>query len=209
MPRVTKIEPQKRNPKRWSVFLEDKFAFGLDEEVLSRYGLKEGQKLERKEIEKIIQSEIQREAKELSLKFLSYRMRSEKEVRDKLKSKGFAKDLIDKVIEGLKRVNLLDDYEFASAWIRDRLSNNPRGKALLKQELYKKGIKQEIIEKTLKEHFADEAEELGLAQKLLDKRMKRYENLEPSVAKRRMSDFLLRRGFSYDIVKQALRIEES
>jgi regulatory protein len=79
----------------------------------------------------------------------------------------------------------------------------------LKQELYKKGIKQEIIEKTLKEHFADEAEELGLAKRLLDKRMKRYENLEPSVAKRRMSDFLLRRGFSYDIVKQALRIEES
>ncbi len=209
MPKVTKIEPQKRNPKRWSVFLEDKFAFGLDEEVLYRYGLKTGQKLEQREVEKIIHSEIQKEAKEQSLRFLSYRMRSEKEVRDKLKSKGFAKDIIEKVIEDLKRVSLLDDYEFASAWIRDRLSNNPRGKALLKQELYKKGIKQEIIEKTLKEYLADEARELGLAKKLLDKRIKRYENLEPNVAKRRMSDFLLRRGFSYDIVKQAIKIEES
>lgn len=209
MPKVTKIEPQKRNPKRWSVFLEDKFAFGLDEEVLYKYGLKEGQKLEQKKIERIIQSEIQKEAKELSLRFLSYRVRSEKEVRDKLKSKGFTKDITEKVIEDLRRVNLLDDYEFASAWIRDRLSNNPRGKALLKQELYKKGIKQEIIERTLKEYFADEARELALAKKLLGKRIKRYENLEPNVAKRRMSDFLLRRGFSYDIIKQALKIEES
>jgi regulatory protein len=209
MPKVTKIEPQKRNPRRWSVFLEDKFAFGLDEEILCKYGLKEGQKLEQKEIERIILSEIKKEAKELSLKFLSYRMRSEKEVRDKLKSKGFAKDIIDEIIGDLKRVNLLDDYEFASARIRDRLSNNPRGKALLKQELYKKGIKPEIIEKILKEHFAGEAEELGLAKRLLEKRKKRYESLEENVAKRRMSDFLLRKGFSYDIVKQVLRIEES
>jgi len=209
MPRVTKIEPQKKNPKRRSVFLEGKFAFGLDEEVLYKYGLKEGEEVEQKKIGLIIQSETKKKAKEAALKFLSYRRRSEKEVRDKLKKKEFAKDLIDEVIEDLKRVNLINDYDFACAWIRDRVSNNPRGKALLKQELWKKGIKKEIIEKVLKEYFKNADEELNLAKKLMEKRKKRYANLEKNVAKRRMIDFLLRRGFSYDIVKQVLKFEEA
>lgn len=208
MPRITKIEPQKKNPKRRSIFLDGEFAFGLDEEVLYKYGLKIGEELDQKKIDQVLESEVKKESKDAALKFLSYRMRSEKEVRDKLKKKEFARDIIDEVIGDLKRVNLLDDYEFASAWIRDRISNKPRGKTLLKQELWKKGIKEEIIEKVLKEYFEDEDEELNLAKKLLEKRKKRYENLDKNVANRRMMSFLLRRGFSYEIVKQVLKIEE-
>jgi regulatory protein len=208
MPRITKIEPQKKNPKKRSVFLDERFAFGLDEEVVYKYGLKTGKELEQKEIDQIIEAETKKEAKDAALKFLSYRMRSERELRDKLKKKEFAQNLIDEVVKDLKRVNLIDDYEFASAFVRDRISNNPRGKILLKQELWKKGIKKEIIEKTLKEYFKDENEELILAKELLRKRKKRYESLDENVAKRRLMSFLLRRGFSYDIVKQVLRIEE-
>ncbi len=208
MPRITKIEPQKKNPKRRSIFLDGEFAFGLDEEVLYKYGLKIGEELNQKEIDQILKSEVKKESKDAALKFLSYRMRSEKEVRDKLKKKEFARDIIDEVIGDLKRVNLLDDYEFTSAWIRDRISNKPRGRTLLKQELWKKGIKEEIIEKVLKDYFEDEDEELNLAKKLLEKRKKRYENLNKNVAKRRMMSFLLRRGFSYEIVKEVLKIED-
>lgn len=208
MPRITKIEPQKKNPKRRSVFLDERFAFGLDEEVVYKYDLKVGQEFEQKKIDQIIEAETKKEAKDAALKFLSYRMRSEKEVRDKLKKKEFAEALIAEVIKDLKRVNLIDDYEFASAFIRDRISNNPRGKILLRQELWKKGIKKEIIEKALREYFKDEDKELILAKELLQKRKKRYEGLDESIAKRRLMSFLLRRGFSYDIVKQVLRIEE-
>jgi regulatory protein len=208
MPRITKIESQKKNPKRRSIFLDGEFAFGLDEEVLYKYGLKIGEELDQKKIDQILESEVKKESKDAALKFLSYRMRSEKEVRDKLRKKEFAQDIIDEVIGDLKRVNLLDDYEFTSAWIRDRISNKPRGKTLLKQELWKKGIKDETIEKVLKEYFEDEEEELNLAKNLLEKRKKRYENLDKNIAKRRMMSFLLRRGFSYEIVKQALKIEE-
>lgn len=208
MPRITKIEPQKKNPKRRSVFLDERFAFGLDEEVVYKYGLKTGQELEQKEIDKIIQSETKKEAKDVALKFLSYRMRSEKELRDKLRKKEFAQSLIDEVIKDLKGVNLIDDFEFASAFVRDRISNSPRGRILLKQELWKKGIKKEIVEKVLREYFKGEEKELVLAKELLQKRKKRYEGLDENVAKRRLMSFLLRRGFSYDIVKQVLRIED-
>jgi regulatory protein len=208
MPRITKIEPQKKNPKRRSIFLDRKFAFGLEEEVLYKYGLKVGDEIDQKRIDQILESEVKKESKDAALKFLSYRMRSEKEVRDKLRKKEFAGEIIDEVIKDLKRVNLLDDYEFASAWIRDRISDKPRGKTLLKQELWKKGIKKEIIEKVLREYFEDEEEELNLAKQLLEKRKKRYENLEKNVAKRRIMSFLLRRGFSYETVKEVLKIED-
>ncbi|MFH0930521.1 MAG: RecX family transcriptional regulator [Candidatus Zixiibacteriota bacterium] len=208
MPRITKIESQKKNPKRRSIFLDGEFAFGLDEEVLYKHGLKEGEELDQKKIGQILESEVKKESKDAALKFLSYRMRSEKEVRDKLKKKEFANDLIDEVIKDLKRINLIDDSNFASAFVRDKISNKPQGKILLKQELWKKGIKDETIEKVLKEYFEDEEEELNLAKNLLEKRKKRYENLDKNVAKRRMMSFLLRRGFSYEIVKQALKIEE-
>jgi len=208
MPRITKIESQKKNPKRRSIFLDGEFAFGLDEEVLYKYGLKIGEELDQKKIDQILESEVKKESKDAALKFLSYRMRSEKEVRDKLKKKEFANDLIDEVIKDLKRINLLDDSNFASAFVRDKISNKPQGKILLKQELWEKGIKEETIEKVLKEYFEDEDEELNLAKNLLEKRKKRYENLDKNIAKRRMMSFLLRRGFSYEIVKQALKIEE-
>ncbi len=208
MPRITKIEPQKKNPKRRSVFLDERFAFGLDEEVLYKYRLKVGQELEQKEIDRIIDSETRKEAKDAALKFLSFRMRSEKELREKLKKKEFAESLIDDVVKDLKRLKLVDDYDFAAAFVRDRISNSPRGKILLRQELWKKGIKKEIIEKALKEYFKDEDEELVLAKELSQKRKRRYQGLEENVAKRRLMSFLLRRGFSYDIIKQVLRIEE-
>jgi regulatory protein len=208
MSRITKIESQKKNPKRRSIFLDGEFAFGLDEEVLYKYGLKTGEELDQKKIGQILESEVKKESNDAALKFLSYRMRSEKEVRDKLKKKEFAQDVIEEVIEDLRRVNLIDDYSFASAFVRDKISNKPQGKILLKQELWKKGIKEETIEKVLKEYFEDEDEELNLAKKLLDKRKKRYENLDKNVAKRRMMSFLLKRGFSYEIVKEVLKIED-
>ncbi len=208
MPRITKIELQKKNPRRRSVFLDERFAFGLDEEVVYKYGLKTGQELKQNEINRILDSETKREAKDAALRFLSFRMRSEKELRDKLRKKEFAQNIIDEVIKDLARVNLIDDYEFASAFVRDRISNSPRGKVLLRRELWKKGIRKEIIEKVLREYFKEEDQELALARELSQKRKRRYHGLEKNVAKRRMMSFLLRRGFSYDIVKQVLRIED-
>lgn len=200
---VTRIETQRRNPKRKSIYLNQKFAFGLDQETLFKHGLRVGDLLTDEKIESILQTEQKRKAKEIALNFLSYRARSEKEISEKLKKKGFKPEKIEEVIEDLKRVNLLDDYEFACGWIKDRMKNRPRGIALLKQELIKKGVKKEIIDKALGECYP-EADEVKLATELIKKREKRYKNLERKLARKRMSDFLLRRGFSYEVVKEVL-----
>jgi regulatory protein len=199
---ITKIEAQKRNPKRRSVFIDGEFAFGLDEEVLYKSGLKKGESLTRQRIEEITEEERKKEAKDVALKFLSFRRRTEKQVREKLKKKEFDEKIIDATIDKLKEFDLINDLEFATSWVKDRLAFKPRGKKLLKQELWKKGIKKDIIEQVTDQLCQDEDKS---AFQLVEKIKKRYKNLEPNVAKRRMFNLLLRRGFSYETTKYALK----
>ena len=198
---ITKIEAQKRNPKRRSVFIDGEFAFGLDEEVLYKSGLKKGESLTQQRIEEITEEERKKEAKDIALKFLSFRRRTEKQVREKLKKKEFDERTIDTTIDKLKEFDLINDLEFAFSWVKDRLAYKPRGKKLLRQELWKKGIRKDIIEQVTEELCQDEDKK---ALELVEKTRKRYKNLEPKVAKRRMFNLLLRRGFSYEISRQAL-----
>lgn len=198
---ITKIETQKRNPRRRSVYIDGKFAFGVDEEVISRLGLGKGEELTEDKITEILSQKTETEAKEAALKFLSFRRRTEKEVKDKLKNKGFHQKVIKSTIEKLKGYDLINDLEFASAWVKERLAHKPRGKRLLRQELWKKGIKKEIIHQVTEELCQDEDKS---ASELLEKIKRRYRNLEPQVARRRMLSLLLRRGFSYETAKDAL-----
>jgi len=198
---ITKIETQKKNPKRRSVFIDGKFAFGLDEEVLYKLGVKKGDSLTEQQIQKITKEERKKEAKDVALKILSFRRRTEKQVKDKLQKKGFDEKTIKATIDKLKEFDLINDLEFATAWVKDRLAFKPRGKKLLKQELWKKGIKKEMIEQVTEELCQDEDKS---ALELLEKIKKRYKDLEPKAAKRRMFNFLLRRGFSYEVARQVL-----
>ena len=198
---ITKIEAQKRNPRRRSVFIDGKFAFGVDEEVVSRLGLEKGEGLTEQKIKNILIQKSENEAKEVALRFLSFRRRTEKEIKDKLKKKGFDERTIKSTIAKLKDYDLINDSEFATAWVKERLAYKPRGKKLLRQELWKKGIKKDIIDQVTEELCQDEDKS---ASELLEKIKKRYKSLEPKVARRRMLSLLLRRGFSYEIAKNTL-----
>ena len=198
---ITRIEVQRKNPRRRSVFLDGKFAFGLDEEVAVRLGLEKGEDLTELKIKDILSQKAENEAKNIALKFLSFRRRTEKEIRDKLKGKGFNEKSIKSTIDKLKGYDLINDSEFATAWVKERLAYKPRGKRLLKQELWKKGIRKDIIERVTDELCQDEDKS---ASELLEKIRRRYKNLEPKVARRRMLGVLLRRGFSYETAKNTL-----
>ncbi len=146
-------------------------------------------------------------AKEKALKLLAVRPRSEKELKQKLLQRGFSGKIVFEVISNLKKVDLINDEKFAESWASTRLANKPMGRYLLKQELFRKGIRKELIEEVITKSFEDE-KELDLAKKLLDKRKKPFKNLEERKIQKKLADFLLRRGFSYDIVNKVMRIKE-
>lgn len=203
---ITKIEPQKKNPRRRSVFIDGKFIFGVNEEVVSKLRLEKGETLTERRITEILAGKSENEAKEAALRFLSFRRRTEKEIKDKLRQKGFDDKIIRSTIQKLKSYDLVNDHEFAVAWIKERLAHKPRGKRLLRQELWKKGIQKEIIDRAVGELCRNEDES---ALEVLRKAGRRYRKLEPKVARRRMLGLLLRRGFSYETSKDALALEIS
>jgi regulatory protein len=198
---ITRIEAQKKNLRRRSIYIDGKFAFGVNEEVVSKLGLEKGEEINEGDIKEILRHKGESEAKEASLRFLSFRRRTEKEVRDKLKRRGFDNKTIKSTIEKLKDYDLINDAEFATAWVKERLAHRPRGKKLLRQELWRKGIKKEIIDQVTDELCKDEDQ---AASELLEKIKRRYRNIEPQVARRRMLGLLLRRGFSYETARKSV-----
>ncbi len=131
-------------------------------------------------------------AKDVAYRYLSYRARSVAEVRDKLREKDFAAEVVAAVLADLQRQQLLDDSEFARRWVEARL---PRacGARKLAEELRHKGVAAGVIDEILAE-YAPVLDSSERAVELLSKQVWRYRGLAPDKAKRRMLGFLARRG---------------
>jgi len=200
---ITRLEAQKRNPRRVSVFLDGAFALGMDAQLAMELGLRKGRTLDRGELERITRAEEKSRAKHYSLDFLGYRARSIWEVRDRLARRGHAEAIIEEVIGELRREGLLDDEDFARRWARDRMKTKPLGERLLRRELRLKHVDDEIIDRVAADTYRDLSTE-QLAGELLRSREGRYRHLDAGTARRRMADFLLRRGFDRQAVREAV-----
>lgn len=202
--RITKIETQKRNSKRKSIYLDGEFAFGIDEELFFKFGLYEGNEINAEEIQTIIQAEEKKITRDRALRFLSYRARSEKEMRDKLADTGTHNATIDEIVENLKSAKLIDDRQFAMAFVHDKMTLKPVGPLLIKTELRKHKISDEIIEAAVEEAFREETPN-SIAMKLLKKRYQSQKNKDWLKVRKRLSDFLARRGFPWDIIYETMQ----
>ena len=129
--------------------------------------------------------------------YLSYRPRSEAEIRQWLHRRGFANEVAEKTIAKLKEQNLSNDLTFAQFWTDNRLSFRPKSKRLIKKELRDKKVAAEIIEQVTKD-IDDEA----IAYKLGSSRVATLAHLDYPDFYRRLSSYLAYRGFSYEVVKR-------
>ncbi len=130
-------------------------------------------------------------------RYLSYRPRSEAELRQRLRRRGFADELVERTIARLREQRLTDDLAFAQFWKDNRLSFRPRSKRLIASELREKRIAPEIVEQVTGD-IDDEATAYGLGSNL----MPALEHLDYPHFYRRLSGYLGYRGFSYKVVKR-------
>lgn len=204
---ITKIERQKKNPSRISLYIDNEFAIGIHKEVLLKFGFRVGDHLAEKTLREVQESEELYHARESALRLLAYRARSKKEIRDRLKKKKFSEETIKKVLSSLGRSGLINDLEFGRAFAHDKLMRKPMGKGMLKMELRKKGLGKEDVERILSEVYSDEAEgnyALELAIKRLNRFHATYERLDPMKKKKRLADYLARRGFDWETVARTV-----
>ncbi|WP_058485406.1 RecX family transcriptional regulator [Defluviitalea phaphyphila] len=200
--KITKIEKQKNNKNRWSIFIDGEFSFGVDAEELYMFKLYEGKNINKKELIQIIKEKDYNKAKNIALNFLSYRPRSEKEIRNKLASKEYDEAIIEKVIDFLKKYDYVNDEKFAINYVKYYTHTKILGKKKIEYDLKQKGIKQKIIENVLNNI---ELDELNNALKLIEKKCPLKENIDQK-KKQKIYQFLLRKGFSYDVIKKAFKI---
>ena len=172
----------------------------MDADNFLKAGLKVGQKLSEEQIEDLICKNEFQKLLDRTFRLLSYRPRSEKEICDYLKRRKASSKTIEVIIKKLKRLNQINDEEFASWWVEQRMTFRPRGKFGLSMELKQKGIGEEIIEKVVSE----KVDELSLAMKLAQKKLKTYQNLPKREFYQKMSAFLARRGFSWETIKKTV-----
>ena len=194
---ITRLEPQKKNPQRYNVYLDGEFAFGISRAAAP--WLEEGNQLSQQKVNDLQKKDQFEVAYQRALNFLSYRIRSEKEIRQNLNKHEIPGEIIDGVLDRLRASSLVDDLEFATQWVENRIQFKPRGKRALSSELFLKGIPDQIIEDAL----ADLNEE-ELAIKLAHKKISKLTGLDEIAFQNKLSGFLTRAGFPYHINKEVI-----
>lgn len=195
--KITALEVQKKNRHRVNVYLDGRFAFGL-QEVLA-FPLKVGQTLSPEEMKQLQERDEAEVAYERALSFLSYRPRSRAEIEGYLRRKEASAAVVQIVVARLTEAGLLDDQAFAQYWVQNREQFRPRGSRSLRFELRIKGVPDSLAEQAVE--TIDEAES---AYRAAQARAQRMRGLEREVFRSRLGGFLQRRGFTYEIVKETV-----
>ena len=139
-----------------------------------------------------------------ALHLLAVRLRSRREMEDRLRRKGYSADVVATVISQLEGEGFLDDMRFSQAWVTGRLAVRPSGTVRLRRELQQKGVPSDIIEQVLRTGLS-ESDERAQAVALAQARARRYRSEPRDVAVRRLAGVLQRRGFSAGAIAAALR----
>lgn len=197
---ISKISPQKRKG-RYNIFIDDDFAFGVDEEVLLKFNLTKGI-----HVSKELQAEIESEesyykAYQRTLNYLTYSLRSEKQIRDYLK-KHEVEQYSDRMIEHFKRLKLLDDLNYAESYVRTMANVNQKGPRNVEMDLKQKGISDEKILTALDEYPYEQ--QFENAQDLAEKRWRRAKNDSRIEGIQKVKQYLVNKGYSFEIADDVI-----
>jgi regulatory protein len=195
--KITALKIQARNKSRVNVYVDDKYGFAVAKIVAAR--LKVGQVLDEAAIAGLRDVDDVEKAYERALKFLAPRPRSVVEVRRRLATAKVTAPTIETVIQRLQRAGLVDDQAFANFWVENRGTFRPRSKRALRMEMKQKGLPEEAVKQALAE-----TDDTGAAAALAAQRAPRLASLEYQDFRRKLGEFLARRGFNYDTVQPAV-----
>jgi regulatory protein len=200
--RVTAIEPQARDPERVNLFLEGRFAFGLSAVVAADAGLRVGDVLTAGAVASLLRQESSEQALQQALLLLSYRARSEAEIRRSLEGKGHPPETVQAVIQRLQQNHFLDDEAFALTWVENRQRFRPRGARRLRAELRQKGVDAETTDRAIADAGGDER---ALALAVAEKRATGLDAADYAAFGRKVGGYLSRRGFAPEVVWDVVR----
>jgi regulatory protein len=197
--KITALRASRGRGKRVRVFMDGRFAFSLEAEVALKEGLKVGQELYTGQIDALTRANQCQRCLDAAAGYLSYRPRSEYELRKRLLKRGFDDDSIEAVLAKLKGQGLIDDGDFARFWKENRQSFSPRSQWLTRLELKQKGVPNEIIEQV-----ASTIDDADNAYKAATRRARSLMVSDYRSFRRRLGEYLKRRGFGYGVINKTI-----
>jgi regulatory protein len=186
--------------RRSDIFLDGKFAFSLDNEVIDRESLKVGKALSQQDIAALTNTDVYQRGLNAALHFLSYRPRSEAEIKQRLERQGYDTDTITRVLAHLKHLELVNDTAFAEYWKENRNTFRPRSQRIIKLELRRKGVDIELID--------DAVQDMDDVENAYRTALAKARNLPLSdfqVFRQKLGGHLQRRGFSYGVINNIVK----
>ena len=196
---VTALSAQKKNPNRINVFLDGEFAFGLSRIVAA--WLRVGEILSEEKIARLKEQDSLEVATQRAIELISYRPRSEAEIRKRLTEKGFGAQEVEEVLGRLRQAGLVSDEAFARTWADNRSTFRPRSHRMVAAELRQKGVANETIEQALSE-LPDDGD---LAYQTALRYARRLEGEDWEGFRKKLGGHLGRKGYSYETVANATR----
>lgn len=186
-----------KNPDRVNVFVDGSFALGLAATVAT--DLRIGQQITQAELEGLDKRDEVHRARERALNLLARRPYSSFEISHYLRRHQYDGETIQNVIDDLIEANLIDDKAFAAYWVEQRETFRPRSRLALRQELSQKGIERDIVTDAL-----SSVDEVESARRIAQKQAGRWRGLPEVEWRTKMTRYLLRQGYPYDVVNEVV-----
>lgn len=201
MTKVTKIQAQKRKG-RYNVYLDGEYAFPVGESTLIEFRLMKDLELTDAQVTLIKNKENTNKAYGDAVNYLSYELRTEKEIKDYLYKKEYTTPTIMDVLDRLKELNYVDDATYAQSFINTQLRLSANGPKIIEQKMFKKGVPDLIIKEKMSEIDQDILLEnaTDFAKKQL--RKTNHGSFKQQMIKLKQS--LYSKGYSGDITNQAI-----
>ena len=199
-PVITKITTQRRKG-RYNIYLDDVYAFAVDEGLLVKHLLRKGMEISPQKQIELEEEDESKKAYQRSLVYLQYGLRSEKEVRDDLISKDFEANA-DDVIDILIDQRLINDKEYAKSYTRTAANLNRKGPRVIDRELVKKGIKESDRLEAMEEYSFEQQLEnaLYLGEKVITRSSRRSSR----ETQQKVREYLMQKGFQSDVINETL-----
>jgi len=199
---VTDVRTGRSRKQPRLIYIDGEFSFRLSEDICLKFGLFRGARLSEERIAEIQAEEERYQAKQAALRLVSHRLRSAREIDRKLREKGFSPSAVETAQRFLREYGMIDDAEFASAFVNDQLLRRPLGRRRLEQELRKKGVDSDTIRSTLDDIDGESEYERALA--AAEKKAPTIRATDRIRWERSMASFLSGRGFGWDVVSQVM-----
>jgi regulatory protein len=195
---ITSITPQVKDKTRCNIYLDGKFYCGLKFETVVKNRLKVGQNVTERRLNEIQLDSEKSEALEKTFTFITATMKTEKQIRDYLYKKGYLPAVVEYVLEKMRDYRYVDDLDYAQTYVENVGAR--KGKRLIKQTLFQKGISKENIESALETLETEDQESAAID--VLTKYMRSKEPTRENFAK--AFRYLIGKGFDYETAKKAM-----